>query len=59
MEIKVASGKDLKRTKAFIGYDPRTKTNHPFPQAPSEEQGGNSQATGGAEGKESKQETKE
>lgn len=63
MGVTIASGKDLKRTKAFIGYDPRTGQYHE-PQNPSSEQNtmepsGNNTEVKGTEAKEEGQKGKE
>jgi len=63
MGIKVATGSDLKRTKVFIGYDPRTGKTHqtpnPITQENTMEPSGNTTEVKGTEAKEEGQKGEE
>ena len=57
--IVVAPQGEMKRIKQFIGYDPRTKKNHPLPKVSNEEESGVSEAPAGETGKDEEQKGKE
>ena len=59
MGITIATGKDLKRVKKFIGYDPRTGKTHPTPEQDTMEQGGNNTKDEGGEAEKTRQEEQE
>ena len=48
--IVVAPSGEMNRIKQFIGYDPRTKKNHPLPQVSNEGESGVSKAPAGETG---------